>query len=81
MSNSALFRHYAQQCIELAEISSESNRDLMLEMANRWQKLADLEQRDAELERTFQPPEPPDRPLNLGPIGGVWRRGGFERAQ
>ena len=45
MSTSELFKHYAQQCIELAEISDGSNRDLMLAMANRWLKLADLEQR------------------------------------
>jgi len=134
MSTSELFKHYAQQCIELAEISGGSNRDLMLSMAHRWLKLADLEQRDgeretnekeighgappttevcpkcreqmtvtqvmptlttaglervtykctrcgSELERTFQLPEPLDRLLNLGPTGGVWRRGGFERVR
>jgi len=72
MSTSDLFRHYAQQCIELAEISDGSHRHLMLGMAERWLKLADQEQqRDAET--------PLDHLVDLGPTGGVWRRGGFER--
>jgi hypothetical protein len=73
MSTSEVFRHYAQQCIELAEISYGSQRDLMLGMANRWRQLADLEQRDAE--------KPLDHLVDLGRTGGVWRRGGFERVR
>jgi len=72
MSTSELFRHYAQRCTQVAEICGGSNRDLMLGMADRWVKLADLEQqRDEE--------RPPDHLVDLGPTGGVWRRGGFER--
>jgi hypothetical protein len=49
MSKLAQFRLYAQQCVQLAERSGASYRDLMLEMADMWLKRADQEQRDAEL--------------------------------
>ncbi len=49
MGTPAEFRKYAEECVELAQkATSAHHREMMLSMAEKWLKLADQAQREAE---------------------------------
>jgi hypothetical protein len=47
MATAEQYRHYAAECVRLARLSeSVSEKDLLLQMAEQWRRLADRAEQD-----------------------------------